>query len=169
VITLKQYIDELHIVEYTLEIKNGVHIQEPQSYELPELHSGTVEINCALGDSENSSFTISYNEASNFYQEGLLIYITDNMSEYVMVDGIEYYDKYIYFVSGKEETCYYKSAYSPEWLIITDAPPLKGLKRNEPAPYIVNYCGWRENRWVVREETREDKGTSDQCHKAKQE
>lgn len=100
VITLKHYVNGLHDSDYILDIKNGVHIQEPQSYELPDLDDGIVEVNIEMGDEMNSSFKLTYDNAKDLYQRGLLIYLAD-------------YDdngnQYVYLVSGKETTCYNRS------------------------------------------------------------
>lgn len=148
-ITLMHYVDGLHIADYVLVIENGLHIQEPQSYELPKMTTGTVEVNIDLGDRANSSLAVCYDEASELYNKGLLIYLTPNDSDYSIVDGVEIYDRYVYFVSGEKETCYLKESNAEKWSLISDPPSLKKFKRNEPAPHVVNYCGWKENKWIV--------------------
>ena len=99
-ITLRHYVNNEHISDYVLDVKTGVQIQEPQSYTLPELNEGMVEVNIELGGNEEGSFTITYIKASDLYKRGLLIYLTTNNSKYYLreVDGKEFYDRYIYLV-----------------------------------------------------------------------
>ena len=149
VITLSHYEDGVHIADYTLTIETGVHILEPQSYELPEIITGSLELNVKLKSNIYADFTITFDSAEELYENGLLIYLTDNDSEYAVVGGIGRYDRYVYFISGEDEMCYFRGRYASEWECITDAPAPKRLKREPPMPYVTNYCGWKENEWVV--------------------
>jgi len=157
-ITLKHYIDEVHVEDYVLTIENGIRIQEPQSYRLPKLDEGAVVISVELQDEVNSVFTIIYSQASDLYRTGLLIYLyTDFNSSDFVKEGIYFRDKYVHFISGRHRTTYFLSgedrAYflnngnSPEWSIITNSPRLRMIPRND-APYLVWYSGWKENEWI---------------------
>jgi hypothetical protein len=138
VITIKHYKNGEHFGDDILEIKKGVFELEPQSYDLPELGDGSVVVNFKLGDKKNNGFTLTYDNAEDFYKRGLLIYLAT------------YDDSYVYFVSGKETLCYIKSDDSSEWGIIkTKIPSLKAiLKKETPIPPL-GYSGWKENKWVV--------------------
>ena len=150
VITLKHYIEEVHVVDYVLSIENGIYIQEPQFYKLPELNEGVVEVNIEFGGTVNGSFSIPYSQASDFYKNGLLVYLTDNDSNISTIEGFVYYDLYLYFISGESKICYFKEAGSSEWSITTSSPQLRKIPRDE-RPYLIWYSGWKENKWVEKQ------------------
>ncbi len=139
VITLKQYVNGSHICNYTLEIKAGVFIQEPQWYELPKLNNGQVEIDVKFGDEMSSGITLIYDDAQDFYQEGVLIYFAN------------FSIPHVYFVSGKETTCYSRATDTEEWTNVTDFPSLKAIPADEGIGWVTVYSGWKENKWVVEE------------------
>ncbi len=138
-ITLKQYVNGSHICDYVLELQNGVFRQEPQSYELPKLDNGKVEVNVKFRDETNSSVTLAYEDAETFYQNGLLIYLA------------HFDTHHVYFVSGKETTCYNKATDSDEFTIATEFPSLRVIPAKENPGYYAVYSGWKENKWVVEE------------------
>lgn len=157
IITLKHYVDGEHTVDYTLTIVNGVHIQDPQKYRLPELGEGRVDVYVKLElESESSkdvpgSFQMTYDNASDLYEKGLLIYFDGDGKSAVVIDRLSYYGKSIYLVSGEEKLCYTLGALSAEWTRITEAPPLNRFQRNQPQPFFVWDSKWKENEWVVRD------------------
>jgi hypothetical protein len=142
VITLKCYLNGQHISDNTLVIKNGLHLQEPQSYDLPKLENGEVEVNLELGDRMHSSFTLTYDNAKDLYEKGLLIYLDL---------GNHYYnnDQFVCFVSGKVTTYYGRATNDEEWSIKKEAPSLKAIPPKENPGYAIPNSGWRENKWVV--------------------
>ena len=143
VITLKHFVDERHITDYVLTIEKGLRQDEPQTYELPRIEEGTVEVYIELGRRfEDSSFTITYNQASDLYEKGLLIYLYTDFSNAFQPDG------YIYFRSGRTKICYFRGAASSEWSIISNGPKLKRIPKRETIN-IYWYSGWKENEWVV--------------------
>ncbi|MCD8180677.1 MAG: hypothetical protein LUF26_04275 [Firmicutes bacterium] len=156
-ITLKHYVNDVHINDYVLDIKDGIHRQEIQTYDLPQLDEGSVDLTITFDeriDSESnvgdvSSITAHYSQAQDLYRNGLLIYYTDNDSEHSMVDRKELYEQYVYLVSGTDKKCYTKETISDEWLTLTDAPAMKIICAKEPAPYIVGYPYWKDNEWVI--------------------
>ena len=87
VITLKHFIDERYIADYVLTIENRIHEQEPQTYALPVLEEGAVEVSIELGDRIDSSFTITYNQTADLFNEGMLIYLYTDFSNYTIVEG----------------------------------------------------------------------------------
>lgn len=141
-ITLKHYVNGLHVRDYILNIKTGVHIQEPQSYELPDLDKGMVEVNINLGDEMNSNFTLTYDNGEDLYQRGLLIYLADFDDNHNLL---------AYLVSGKETTCYNRTPGSTKWAIKEDVPSPKFFPHKEYYAYISIYCGWKDNKWVVKD------------------
>jgi len=152
VITLRHYIDGLHIADYELTIEKGVRVQEPQKYTLPSFEEGAVDVIIKLGDDYKSNFAISYNHASDLYKRGLLIYLTSDNS-FISYEPREYiYDRYIYFVSGDSRMCYSLKVNALEWELIDkhidSTPKLKKIPRNED-PYLVTYSGWKEYEWIV--------------------
>lgn len=147
-ITLKHYINDIHISDYVLDLKNGMGVQQTQSYKLPYLKEGKVEVSVELEDDLNSNITITYSQAQDLYEKGLLIYFTDNSSEYSIVDGKSIYNRYVYFVSKNTQICYFREAYSSRWEIIDAAPPLKRFAL-EQMGYFPNSYEWKENEWIV--------------------
>lgn len=141
VITIKHYVNSIHICDYILEIKTGIHIQEPQSYELPELDNGVVEISVEFDDEINSSFTLTY-DAEDFYQRGILIY-TDLGNHY------NNNNQFVCFVSGKETVCYSRATDYDEFTIETGLPSLKAIPAKENPGFVSIYSGWKENEWVI--------------------
>ncbi len=141
IITLKHYVNGLRVSDYILNIKNGVHVQEPQSYELPNLDNGIVEVNINLGDEMNSNFTLTYDNAEELYEKGLLIYLADYNDNN---------DLLAYLVSGKETTCYNRAPdYSAKWVIKAEMPSPKFFPHKEYTAYVSIYSGWKDNKWVV--------------------
>ena len=157
IITLSHYIDELHIANYTLTIENGIHIQEPQSYELPILEEGAVKVNIELRDEINSNFTVVYNQARDLYRSGLLIYLYTDFNNYFIEEGKYFFDRYVHFISGRNRTIYFLSGENrinylqngicPEWLVVMSSPQLRRVPRND-VPYLIWYSGWGENNWI---------------------
>jgi hypothetical protein len=142
---------DMHIADYTLTIKNGVHTQEPQSYKLPKLGDGriAVRVNLELVQATPGSFTIAYNKASDLYKKGLLIYLTSETLPVVNSNNRSY-TRYVYLVSGEEKICYFLEEGSSEWLPTDTAPPLVRFQRNQPEPYLVWESGWKESVWEVK-------------------
>lgn len=149
VITLKHYVEGIYVADYTLTIENGVQIEEPQSYDLPGLTEGMVEVSIEWNNEVNSSFTVVYTSAGDLHKRGLLIYLTDNKDKISFDYGKEKYDRYVYFVSGGEERCYFKESTSSEWSEIMHPPQLKMFPKRFPEKLIIIYSGWKENEWVI--------------------
>ncbi|MDR2589619.1 MAG: hypothetical protein LBC71_01330 [Oscillospiraceae bacterium] len=158
IITLRHYIGDLHIADYTLVIENGIGAEETQNYRLPRFEEGTVEINIDLRDrmdSRSTPISLIYDNAEELYQRGLLIYITTDGSGRSIVDDnnlvIEHvYDRYVHFVSGQDRKCFLKEKYSSEWVLTSNAPSLKRLPAKYSGPQLPPYySGWRENEWIV--------------------
>lgn len=149
VITLRHTTGDHHSAKYTLTIENGIRIQEPQFYQLPKLDDGTIEVDLEFIGVEAASFTMVYNKASDFYENGLLIYLdTDFNSQFIWdKDNYVYHDRYVHFISGDNRVCYFKKAGSSEWTIVTSSPRLRMIPRYEQ-PYLVWDSKWRDNKWV---------------------
>ena len=105
-------------------------------------------------DTKPAPISLVYDSAEELYQKGLLIYLLSNNSSFPKWACCRYfeeiYDRYIYFVSGKDTICLLKKADSSEWSIIESAPSIRRLpqKYDGPeAPYY--YSGWKENDWVM--------------------
>ena len=147
VITIKHSLEGQHIADYMLTIENGLRIQEPQVYPMPRLEDGTVELAVEIGDNIDSRFALVFDNASDFFKNGLLIYLFLGEDTSIKFEGEKSYDRYVTFVSGKKKICFYKKADSHDWTIIDDSPRLKKLPRNEL--WLYWYSGWKENEWVV--------------------
>ena len=141
VITIKHYVNNLHVGDNILMIKDGVHVQETQTYDLPNLDNGRVEVNVELGDEKDSSFTLNFDNAEDFYKRGFLIYLADYED-----NG----NQFIYLVSGKETTCYNRTKDSEAWAIKTKVPSPKAIPHKEYFAYVAIYSGWKENKWVYK-------------------
>jgi hypothetical protein len=149
IIILKHYVDGLHIRDYTLTIDNGVHLENPQSYKLPQIDNGTVEVNIVLGDN-SGNFTITYDQAADLHKKGLLIYLNEGNGNTSVVYDETILDRYVYLVSGENKVCYFKGIDSSEWSILMDAPQLNGIKVKELFPAITDFSPiWKKNEWVV--------------------
>lgn len=150
-VTIRHYVNEVHINDYVLELKIGVRYQHSQSYELPQLNEGMIEVNLELmdrADRNDGTITINYDKASDLYEKGLLIYTTTDYKSNIAIGDFAYYDQYVYFISGKEKTSYFEKAGSSEWSLTTDSPKLKKFTREEMG-YSTFYYGWKENEWEV--------------------
>ena len=149
VITLRHTIGDQNSAKYTLTIENGIQIQEPQFYQLPKLDDGTIEVDLEFIGGEAASLTKVYNQASDLYENGLLIYLdTDFNSQFIRdKDNYVQYDRYVHFISGGNRVIYFNKAGSSEWSIVTSSPRLRKIPRYEE-PYLVWDSKWRENEWV---------------------
>lgn len=141
VITLK-YVNNLQIKENILEIKNGVQTREPQTYVLPKIDNGKIEVKVELGDIKNSTFILNYDNAEDLYQRGLLIYLD-------LANHFSNNAQFVCLVSGQVTTCYSRVTAFDEWTNSTKIPSLKTIPPREPPPDVVVYSGWKENKWAA--------------------
>jgi len=140
-VTLSQVLYNNNAITHTLEIKNGVHQLEPQSYNLPNLHEGVVTVDILWGDIIDSSFTLIYDDAIMLYNHGLLIYLA-------------YFDDfYIYFISGSNIISYSRQIESNEWIHNTNPPRPRKIPQDDESGRIVPRTGWERNYWISDEET----------------
>lgn len=116
-------------------------MQEPQSYELPDLDDGKVEVCIEMGDELNRRFKLTYDNAKDLYQRGLLIYLADYED-----NG----NQYVYLISGKEMIYHNRTTDSDKWTIKTEVPSPKFIPHKEYTGYISVYSGWKDNKWVVK-------------------
>ncbi|MCL2254248.1 MAG: hypothetical protein FWC09_07365 [Lachnospiraceae bacterium] len=169
IVTLKHYINEQHIADYILTIENGVKVYEPQSYILPKLNEGVVEVNIELGDEINSSFIISDIQANELFNDGFLIYLySDHRNRFYNESmNLIFHEQYVNFIFGSNRIVYYLSGENrasgyymldtgnwgwtdeayPEWTIVTNSPRLKKLP-HDIKYYSKWYSGWKENKWI---------------------
>ena len=145
-VTLKHYVNDVHINDYLLELKVELRNQLPHKYKLPQLTEGSVEVD--MKSSENFHITTIYPTAQDLYDNGLLIYSTQDGSSHITIDGYVCYDQYVYFRSGKNKTCFCEKAGDKEWVSITNYPKPKKIVRKDVG-YSPLYYGWKENDWVV--------------------
>jgi len=156
-VTFRHYEEGQYISSYVLVIENGIRIQEPQTYRLPELADGTVEVTINLGEDVNSSISIANLHARDLYEAGLLIYLYTNFNDCIIIDGVYFCNRYIHFITGRYRTTFFlsgedranylRNGHSLEWSIVTNAPRLRRLP-DYTAPFLVQYSGWRENEWT---------------------
>jgi|GEM_PF-2372460 len=169
VITLRHYIYEKHTADYILTIENGVSAFEPQSYELPDLTEGFVEIVIEMNDSHKSAFTIPKIQADELLRYGLLIYWLDIRNPNP-VDYAFRFDEYVNFIIGERRITYvlpveeqaesrliewvggsvgtvFTLLRTPEWVSIENGPDL--IEQVIPEIGFGRwYSGWRANEWV---------------------
>lgn len=150
-ITMRHYVNDVVVNEYVLDLKIDLRDQQPQKYKLPELNDGRVEISVELEDGvtpgNNSILTLNYDQASDLYNRGLLIYLATDFASHTEIDGFAYYDQYAYFISGQEGTYYAEEAGDSEWLIATDAPLPKKITREDMGFSPHHNDLWKENEW----------------------
>lgn len=147
-VTLKHYVDGVHVNDYILDLNVEIRYQTSQSYELPQFNEGMVEVDVGL-TYEDTSLTMSFEDTHNLYESGLLVYTTEIPESHITIDGFVYYDEYVYLIaSGNDKVCYFKEAGSTEWVAETNVPRPERFVR-EWMGYSPLYYGWKENEWVI--------------------
>ena len=149
-IILRHYVDGKHINDYVLDMKAKLVQYTSQSYGLPKLKEGTVEVTAywkATDETTDEHLTVTFEKAKDLYNEGLLIYWNIETIGY----GSER-NHYVYFISGTESISYFKKTGSLEllaWAPSVNAPKPKKFVLRDSAfwPYDSN---WKEkNKWEV--------------------
>ena len=137
-VTLKHYVDNVHICDYTLEIKSGIWNQTAQKYELPKFDKGWIEV-CVKLERNDGYINARFEKADDLYKNGLLIYFGGDYA------GT---DKYVYFKSGRDNLYFHKKEEVFDWGPTTDTSALKKIGIQEMG-YSTFYYGWKEeNKWV---------------------
>lgn len=148
-VSISHYINDIHENDYTLDTE--LRIQQPQYYRLPKLNVGKATINIELEDGMNGeyiTFPLNYEDASDMYKKGILIYSTANYKSSITIDGFVYNDQYVYIISGKEKACHFKKAGLSEWKQINDFSMLKVFAK-EQMGYTPLYDEWKQNKWII--------------------
>lgn len=141
VVTIRHIVYGQYVDDSILQIENGIHCEEPQSYELPKLDDGYVEVTLKLIKDSNYCFTLPTCTAQDFYRKGLLIYL----AEY---DGIS--AQYVYLISGDDMTCYKRETRSGQWSVDSNVPAPKAIPHKNFTAYTAVYSGWKENKWMTK-------------------
>ena len=137
-VTLKHYVDNAHICDYTLNLKVGLDNQTNHTYELPKFDKGWVEI-CVKLERNEGHINARFEKAADLYKNGLLIYFGGDYA------GT---DKYVYFKSGRDNLYFHKKEEVFDWGPTTDTSALKKIVKQEIG-YIPGDYGWKEeNKWV---------------------
>lgn len=137
-VTLKHYVDNAHICDYTLNLKVGLDNQTNHTYELPKFDKGWVEI-CVKLERNEGHINARFEKAAYLYKNGLLIYFGGDYA------GT---DKYVYFKSGRDNLYFHKKEEVFDWGPTTDTSALKKIVKQEIG-YIPGDYGWKEeNKWV---------------------
>jgi len=121
--------------KHVLDIKNGVHTGEPQKYKLPKLPDGTITVRVTVYSSAYLSCDMDvmvFNSASELRRNGLLIYLIDGHSLWV--------------VSGERKICYSNDPFIGAWTQ-WDNPPEMTRKAYGIGATGVHPSGWKENKW----------------------
>jgi len=141
-ITLRHYINDVHITDHVLELKQHLQYQTSQRYKLPQLNEGRVEVHLEFGGL-TGNLIVSYEDAKDLYEKGLLVYLTNHNV---------IYDRYVYLISKDDRTCYFQDASLLAWSIAKDAPQdLAWITRKDDMIYFAPNNWKRENKWVVRD------------------
>lgn len=144
-ITLRHYVDDVCINNYILEFKVLADDQHAQFYQLPKLSEGRVTVTVEISD--DNFFIVNYEEARNLYKNGLLLYTSTDTGSNVTINGLVYYDEYVYFISGKNKISYMKTR-DKNWLPVKDTPHINVFQKKEKF-YMVDDYKWKENKWDV--------------------
>ena len=139
-VTLKHYVDNAHICDYTLEIKSGIWNQTAQKYELPKFDKGWIEV-CVKLERNDGYINARFEKAADLYKNGLLIYFGGDYA------GT---DKYVYFKSGRDNLYFHKKEEVFDWGPTTDTSAFKKIGIQEMGYVSCHYdYGWKEeNKWV---------------------
>lgn len=120
-VTLSCYSGDEHICDYVLEITNYIGLQNVAKYDLPVILNERLELKIDMG--RNGILAIDCENASEIYESGVLIYLKYRPS--VKIGNSTYTDGYVWFISGKNKTCYSKEALLPrekaEWIVEPNA------------------------------------------------
>ena len=139
-VTLKHYVDNAHICDYTLEIKSSIRNQTAQKYELPKFDKGWIEV-CVKLERNDGYINARFEKAADLYKNGLLIYFGGDYA------GT---DKYVYFKSGRDNLYFHKKEEVFDWGPTTDTSAFKKIGIQEMGYVSCHYdYGWKEeNKWV---------------------
>lgn len=152
-ITLSHYVNDVLINDYELKLDVALSLQKPQSYNLPDLTDGKIIVSVELEDgatsSGNRTITAEYDNANDFYKNGLLIYLSQGKS-YMTINRFVYPEQYVYFISGKNRKYFHEKAGTTEWVSESEAPKPKMFTRKDPMMIYSDYdYNWKENKWSV--------------------
>jgi len=155
-VTLRYYVNNVHTNDYVLELKGELWDRKPQTYELPQLQEGRVEVDVELDDKVSippesiCTLTINYENAQNLYEKGVLIYFSTDLYSRTTIGRFVYYDQYVHFISGANRISYIEKAGPPNWSIIIDAPSPKKITPEGNFYFPYDDSDWKEkNKWVV--------------------
>lgn len=135
-IILRHYINDVHICDYTLDLKVELRHQTVQHYELPQLDNGWVEV-CVELKNNKGNINTRFDHVKDLYERGLLIYYGSDLSDI---------DRYVHFISGENKTCFHNKNGVFDWEFGNDESKIIKYSRQEIS-YSPGYYGWKENRW----------------------
>ena len=137
-IILKYYVNDVHICDYTLNLKVELRNQSVQKYKMPKFDKGRVDVYIEL-DRDEGCINARFEDAKDLFKNGLLIYIK---SSYYSIDS------YVYCISGKDKLYYHRREGIFDWEPTTDTSALKKFLKQEMG-YVPGNYGWKEeNKWV---------------------
>ncbi len=141
------------VKSHVLELNVSLASQIPQEYELPLIKGGRVEISVDFEDGvladNDKVLTVTYEDADEVYNSGILIYSAGDLGKKITIDGLVYYNQYLHFISGNKKISYIEPAGGSEWEERNDLPKPKSKTPTYKNSYFPNYdSGWREkNKW----------------------
>ena len=151
-IVMLHFIDDTLVNEYVLDLEIGLRNQQPQKYTLPEVNEGRVEMIVELEDGvidENKKLlTVNYKQASDLYNDGLLLYLITDYASYTNIGDFVYYNQYVHFISGEERKTYFEKGGNTEWTLKSDTPLPKRFVRKDLEYTPLDYT-WKENEWKI--------------------
>jgi len=140
-VTLRHYINDVHIADHELELEMWLQYQTSQKYKLPQLDEGRVEVHLEFGGLVGN-LIVNYEDAKDLYEKGLLVYLTSHG----VIDN-----RYVYLVSKDDQTCYFQEESLPDWSLIDDAPQkLEWITRKDDMIYFAPH-NWKTNKWVTKD------------------
>ena len=150
-ITITHFTDETKLSEYVLALDAPVGLQVPQTYELPKLKNGAVEVIVNFEDSVvggSGSLNVKYDNADLAFENGILIYTANDNSTYVTINGSVYCDQYIFFISGENKTAFVKYAGADNWEQNNNFSALEAKTKVFQESYFPEDDLWKKkNKW----------------------
>ena len=140
-ITIKHYVNNIHVCDYTLDLSIELRHQTFQKYKLPQLNEGRVEV-CIELVGEQGYIKTNFIKAKVLYEKGILIYFSSDNRDI---------NRYVYFISGRNKNIYYNKYDENgvfKWFPVQKAPNPRKIIRKEIS-YSYGSYGWEENSWVI--------------------
>lgn len=144
-IVLSYTLNNKHMYDYGLNI-DQIGYQTAQEYDIPDIENGIIHIFLQLKDDGTIDFGDIY--ADELYKNGMLIYFYTDLSHDPITDTDRAFDRYVYFISGKNRKCFCKTQKDVEWQQVQSKVGLKKIVK-EAIGYCKNDNGIIKNKWIM--------------------